>query len=974
MNQLPSSARSCLIGCAILFAPLSGFSQEVGTSDMHRLLHEIASAEKEHWEDLQKDLAQKFSDFLEGAPLTERLNEWIERIPKEDDVELTALLQRAVRNFNALSDQKVSAFRSYYKNYSAPSFAIADIELVLDVRKNEVFVTTHLMVENLGGDSFLALDGKDHRVVSVQIDNQPLSRKQFRITSDELILLDLPESRQFCVTIESVIDPFLNGSFEGLYASGDNLITQCESEGARRIFFTLDRPDVLSRITTTLISDPKTYPVALSNGNCLEDRILLDGRRKVIWSDPIPKPSYLFAAVFADFSKIEDRFVTKGGREVSLEVYMPHGKERRAAYSLDILKAAMLFDEEHYDREYDLDSLKMVAVPDFNMGAMENKGLLIFNEPALLVDSESGTDAQFRRVATVVSHEYFHNWSGNRVTVRNWFELALKEAFTDMRTMLFVEDLFGSALVRPDDVQELRERQFPEEEAEHGHPIMVESYLNPGSIYDSTTYVKGREVFRTLQTYLNAMLPDGFRRAQNLYFERYDGQAVTFRELLSSANELLEKEGKDNLSQFELWFSQRGTPRIKVDLIKGSDKGNRVLRIRQSCLHPVTKEMQEPLLIPFSYEFLKKDGSIALPKQTVLLSKEEHTFEVDDEEGWIPVFLHDFCAPVIVDFTYSLEELSCLMQSAQDSFIQWEASCAYSLMAIERIVQATNESEQLAFAYQQALQKPSLSLLAKARLLEMPSLASIARKVNCFDFAKLKKARMDLEYAIATTCSLELEKLLEENQEPSPYKPNADQMAIRELRASCWRYLTRLNPRYCENLWHEIQESHNFHTSYVGMALLSHRESDVRQRAVDDFYTKWKDDKVVLNYWLRAQASHPDCTVAEIQRLMQVEGFDAKNPNHLRSLLCVFVSNLPQYHDARGEGYRFIFQQIEKIGQENPIFGHHQLAKLALIDFDHLPLKQKQVMRKEMEKFCDETSSPEMRSVVSSMLQKESSK
>ncbi|HEX2583219.1 MAG TPA: DUF3458 domain-containing protein, partial [Chlamydiales bacterium] len=640
----------------------------------------------------------------------------------------------------------------FYKDYQPPAFFVPAIHLTLDVQTDRVLVTTDLSIQRNSDAESLILDGRDHKVSSVSVNGNPWPKDKYKATKDQLILFNAPKDTHFTVAIFSEIDPFRNSSLDGLYASGKILTSQCESEGARKIFFTLDRPDVLSRITTTILADPQKYPYRLSNGNLRGESPLPCGRTKITWEDPIPKPSYLFACVLGDFGRLEDRFTTRSGRTVTLEVYVEPGKEARAAYSLTALKQAMQFDEQFFDREYDLDSLKMVAVPDFNAGAMENKGLMIFNDAAFLADQQSGTDANFRRIATIIAHEYFHNWSGNRVTIRNWFELALKEAFTDFRAALFGEWLFGSAFIRPKDVTALRELQFPEETSGKGHPLIVQSYIAPSSIYDHTTYIKGREVFRTLQIYMDMMVPDGFRKAQNLYFSKYDGQAVTFRELLSAANEVLLQNTGKNLSPFERWFDQQGIPQIKAEIQYRSKK--LLLTVTQDCPHPETGNAQEPFLIPFSYEFLKKDGTVAHPQKNFILSEKTHSFELPAEQPLIPIFMHGYSAPVILHYDYTQEELACLMNHAKDPFSQWEAGQNYSLLAIQAI-----DRRGLLAAYTAALQSQQLSPLAKAQLLKIPSLRAISQKFHNYDFSQLQAMKASFTQQLATACKPYLEEL-----------------------------------------------------------------------------------------------------------------------------------------------------------------------------------------------------------------------
>ncbi len=948
--------------------PLQG-TETLNTSEVSCFLEALASAEPESWESTLNALKQDYPQWMEQAPCS-KLNELAPLILKQANLDLIHLYQRALLNHDALSQSKAEPFTFYYKNYQAPLFFVPEIDLSLDVQSDRVVVTSRLFIQRNGTHKSLVLDGRNHKVSSVSINNQPLPRDDYRVTHNELIILNAPKDDQFTVTIQSEIDPFHNDSLEGLYLSGDFLASQCESEGARRIFYTLDRPDVLSRITTTIIADKTKYPYRLSNGNLIAETSMPDGRAKIIWKDPIPKPSYLYACVLGNFGKIEDQFITKSGRKVILEVYVEPGKEARAVYSLTALQQAMKFDEEFFDREYDLDYLKMVGVPDFNAGAMENKGLMIFNDACLLVDEHSGTDASFRTVATVVAHEYFHNWSGNRVTVRNWFEIALKEAFTDFRAMLFGEWLFDAAFIRPKDVMELKEHQFPEETSGKGHPIMVESYVTASSIYDATTYTKGREVFRSLQTYMDMMVPGGFRKAQNLYFDRYDGQAVTFRELLYTANDVLVANTKKDLSQFERWFNQQGTPQVKAEILH--QKNQITLKVTQSCPHPKTGDPQKPFLIPFSYEFLRQDGTVACHKVNCVLSEKIHLFEIPLQGHSIPVFMHGYSAPVVLNYNYTLEELACLMLHETDPFCRWEAGENYSLLAFQETLirlqkENTPDLSDLLKPYANALQSQKLSPLAKAQLLQAPSIRALSQKFNDYDFIKLKKTKELFIKQLATICKPHLEQLLKEHPEPVNYAPTSKQMQIRELRNACSRLLAEIDPAHAQNVSNNYRSAKNFDTLFASFKIITNLESPLKDGIISDFYQRWKNDKVVFNYWLSAQAASTRCTVSDLKKLMAVDGYDKKNPNHIRSVLRTFTANLGQYHDPKGEGYAFLVDQILDIGKSNPSVSHN-LTTAAFIDFEKVPKTQQALMAQEMKRLQDPSVPPETRDLIKQML------
>jgi aminopeptidase N len=961
---------------------LTSTAEEYNHRKIADFLTVLAEAESDQqWHQVIKELNLDFPQFMQKSSTQKTLNQLKANILKSDDLELIKLFMRAVRNHDTLSSEKADPVPSYYNHYQSPSFFVPDIHLTLDVRESQVFVTTNLTIKRNSHDSSLVLDGKDHQVEKISINGKLLPKEFYKVTPHELILLHIPEDDNFQVKIESRINPFTNDSLEGMYLCGQWLTTQCESEGARRIFYTLDRPDVLSRFTTTIIADEKRYPYRLSNGDFVKEQVLEDGRSEITWHDPFPKPSYLFACVLGHFSRLTGHFKTKSGKDVELQVYVEPGKESRVHYALFALKKAMEFDEKFFDREYDLSCLKMVAIPDFNSGAMENKGLMIFNDVRLLVDDQSGTDKSHRDAAHVIAHEYFHNWSGNRVTVRNWFEIALKEAFTDLRAMLFSEWLFGAEFIRPKAVRVLQENQFPEESSEEGHPIMVESYVDAHSIYDQTTYTKGREVFRALKNYIDMCIPDGFKEVQNLYFSRYDGQAVTFRELLSAGNEVLERVGKD-LSLFERWFHQRGTPIIQVDMDYDEEKKIAELTVRQSCPHPQTGKEQDPFQIPFSYELLGKEGIVLCPKSFSILENESTTFKITSPEKPTPLFMHGYTAPVILRYDYSLEDLACIVKYTDDAFCRWEAAQNYSIMAFKEMVtrinadsnlEIKNRNDDLKFKdlhqlYAQALENPQLSPLAKAQILEIPSLRALSQAFDDFDFERLHQLRSFFIRQLALACKPSLEQVLKDYSAPSFYEPDSEQMQIRELRHASLSLLVLIDETYQEKVLAQYKSATNFEDTVSAFNLCLSLGGRLKEFVIADFYNKWKTDKGVFNFWLSSQALSADCSVEDLRKLESVEGYDAKNPNHVRSILRTFVTNLHCYHHSSGEGYQYIVDKIVEISKFNPLLAHNYIAVPAFIDFEKLPAKQQALMAKELERLLNDQVPSQTRDLVQRML------
>lgn len=956
-------------------------SLEVRRSEISQFLQDLASAESDQ-EEFGCRLAETLQEMAEPSA-SQLLNNLQAPILESNDLDLITLYQRAMRNFNSLSAEKTDPIATYYKHYQPPAFSIPAIDLTIDVADDHVEVTSKLTVIRCKKTTSLVLDGRDHRVQQVLINGQLVSREQYKVTRHELILTNLPDDDHFTVEIKSRINPFENETLEGMYLCKNWLTTQCESEGARRIFFTLDRPDVLSCITTTIIADKNKYPFRLSNGNLIKEAEQLDGRSVITWQDPFPKPSYLFACVLGNFSLLKSYFTTRSGKDVELQVYVEPGKESRAEYSLYALRKAMEFDELFFDREYDLSCLKMVGIPDFNSGAMENKGLMIFNDIALLVDADSGTDGAFRDVACVIGHEYFHNWSGNRVTIRNWFEIALKEAFTDWRAIRFGEWLFGEEFIRPKDVSALREHQFPQEYSEKGHPIMVESYVDAHSIYDSTTYVKGREVFRAFEIYVDSLVPGGFREVLNIYFSKNDGKAVTFRELLAAADEVLARVGKSS-SQFERWFHQPGTPLVQVEMNHDPDQKIVELIVKQSCPHPKTGKNQKPFTIPFSIELLGQNGPI-LTRQNFILEEESARFLFSVNEKPSPLFMHGYSAPIILQYDYSLEDLARILKFTDDAFNRWEAGQIYARRIFKEILESINQNSELESKaakgelvfknlfeiYAVALQNPSLTPLGRVQLLQIPSVRALSQALNNYNFAELARIQALFKKQLALACKPILERFIQERKRQPVYEPISEQMQLRELYNVSLALLAQVDEDYVQLLRHCYMAADNFNDRMAAFVGCIQAAGQAREFVVQDFHQKWKNDKAVFNYWLTAQANSTRCWVEDLIALESADGFDRKNPNHIRSVVRAFTMNLGCYHDPEGRGYRYVVDKILEVSGFNPALAHNYLAGPALQDFDHLPASQKALMAQEMERLRkDGTAPPQTRDLVERMLKR----
>ena len=574
----------------------------------------------------------------------------------------------------------------YRKDYKVPSHLIDTTDLYFDLNEEVVVVTNRMHIRKNPASSecgdILVLDGKEQKLVSININNQTILDRRYEITNETLTIVDFPDSCELEITTE--IKPQDNTVLMGLYKSSGIYCTQCESEGFRRITYFLDRPDVLSKFTTTIAADKKTYPILLSNGNLVDSGDLSEGRHWIKWEDPFLKPCYLFAAVAGDLDFIEDHFVTCSDRKIILRLFCEKGNRDKCFHAMDVLKQAMRWDEEKYGREYDLDLFMILAVDDFNVGAMENKGLNIFNSSCVFARSDRATDAEYARIAVVVAHEYFHNWSGDRVTCRDWFQLSLKEGLTVFRDQTFSEDMTSQTVSRIEQVQRLRELQFPEDAGPLAHSVRPDSYMEIDNFYTMTIYEKGAEVIRMMRVLLGL---EGFRRGMDLYFERHDGQAVTCDDFVKA----MEDANKVDFSQFRLWYSQAGTPALHIEDAYDAVAKEYTLRVTQHCPDTPNQSNKKPMHMPLAVGLLNKeghdlplmlkgaDGESSLTHILPLREETESFVFANISEKPIPSLLRGFSAPVKLDYDYSNENLAFIMAHDSDAFGRWEAGQRYAV-------------------------------------------------------------------------------------------------------------------------------------------------------------------------------------------------------------------------------------------------------------------------------------------------------
>ncbi len=864
---------------------------------------------------------------------------------------------------------------TYLKDYTPPPFFIDRV--VLEIELGEEWSTVKARSKfRSNSDSkdeskTLVLDGENMELINVRLNETKLSVDQYKIDESQLTIQDVPE--KFELETEVRIQPQNNTALEGLYKSGDMFCTQCESEGFRKITYHLDRPDVMSLFSTKITADKKRYPILLSNGNPVESGELDDGRHWIKWDDPFPKPSYLFALVAGNLLHIEDTFKTASGREVVLRIYVEPENIEFCGHAMRSLKESMRWDEERFGREYDLDLFMIVAVNDFNSGAMENKGLNIFNSKLILASPDTATDTDFYNIQGVVGHEYFHNWSGNRVTCRDWFQLSLKEGFTVFRDQEFSSDLNSRAVQRVADVDRLRTHQFPEDAGPMSHPVRPDSYMEINNFYTMTVYEKGAEVVRMICTLLGR---DGFRKGTDLYFNRHDGQAVTCDNFVSAMEEA---NGKD-LKQFKRWYSQSGTPELHVSCKHDPEAKTYTLSVHQSCPDTAgqkgfgkSKELKkeiislsdqeekadtltdsestkssgqklvekQPFHLPLAMGLLSADGQ-PLPlkadgdkngnfKNTLVLEiqNETETFMFEDiPETPVPSLLRGFSAPVKLHFDYSNTELALLLANDTDKFNRWEAGQQLMIrVVLEQIKRFQQQkplelSPDLLEAFRNILEqsaKNDPALLAQT--LSFPPESYLGELMDVIDVTAIHEARKFLRSALAEKLQIQFEQIYSENQEKGAYSIDPEAMGRRSLKNVCLSYLSELNTPESIQLQHkQFRKSENM-TDVVGaLGVLTHIDCPERESAFDEFENKWNHNTVVMDKWFTLQAiSNLPETLPKVRELTAHSAYDAKNPNKIRALISAFSRfNQLRFHSDDGSGYEFLAEQVLKLDPLNP--------------------------------------------------------
>jgi aminopeptidase N len=830
------------------------------------------------------------------------------------------------------------------KDYRPPDYLIETVMLEFELDDTRTRVKSLLTAvcnhDKCEGIHPLILNGRDLVLKAVRLDGRPLSERDYKLDAGSLTILPVPD--RFTLEIETEIDPAANTELSGLYMSSGNFCTQCEAEGFRKITYYPDRPDVMARFFTTIIADKQKFPVLLSNGNLIQSGDLPGGRHFAKWHDPFPKPAYLFALVAGDLACIIDNFTSRSGRTVALNIYVQHHNRDKCAHAMASLKQAMKWDEETYGREYDLDTFMIVAVDDFNMGAMENKGLNIFNSKYVLAKPETATDADFQGIMGVVGHEYFHNWSGDRVTCRDWFQLSLKEGFTVFRDQHFMEDMTSRGVRRIGDVNILRTHQFREDAGPMAHPVRPESYVEINNFYTLTVYNKGAEVIRMMRTFLG---PQGFRRGTDLYFSRHDGQAVTTDDFVTA----MEDANHVDLGQFRLWYSQAGTPELEVKRSYDPKAKSYTLTVRQSCPPTPGQPEKNPLHIPVAVGLLGKDGrdiplrlsgeavhpsaasgaggSTGPGTRVLQLKKEEETFVfVDIPHEPVPSFLRHFSAPVKVRLDLTENERLFLMANDSDEFNRWDAGQQLAVKLILGLIRHYQQGKALRLdrsftsAFNQMLESRMEDQAFQAFALSLPAENYLADFMDVIDPTAIHEARRFVQKSLAAELKETFLAVYYTNQDTGPYRVDQASIGRRSLKNTCLAYLMELDEPGSRKLCMEQHRTaENMTDAITSLAALANADCQERPGALESFYLKWKDDPLVMDKWLSIQASSrlPD-TLETVKSLTRHPAFNIRNPNKVRALIGAFSANAVRFHDPGGAGYAFLADQVLAIDPRNP--------------------------------------------------------
>lgn len=862
------------------------------------------------------------------------------------------------------------------EEYTAFPWQIDEFRLNFEIDSKITTVQADIAVRNISagsGASEIVLQGKSLELVRVKLDGRDLNAGEYAVDADQMVIFSCPT--ECLISTEVRIRPRENTTLDGLYSSGDFLLTQCEAEGFRKITYFPDRPDVMTRYDVTVTANRSQFPVLLSNGNAVGSGEFEDGRHWARWVDPFRKPSYLFALVAGDLQYIEDHFTTRSGRKVTLRVYVEKKNIDKCDHAMASLVRSMKWDEDRFGLEYDLDIYNIVATDDFNMGAMENKSLNIFNSKFVLGRPETATDSDFQAIEGVIGHEYFHNWTGNRVTCRDWFQLTLKEGLTVFRDQEFTSDMQSRAVKRIQDVRDLRSRQFPEDDGPMSHPIRPDEFCEINNFYTMTVYQKGATIIRMFHTLLGE---DGFQKGMKLYFERHDGQAVTCDDFLAA---MADANGV-NLDEFGKWYGQSGTPEVTVRT--EYDAGNRNLTLHLGQRTPPTHDqaLKQPLVIPFAMGLLSESGeqiplrlagddTPATFTRVLLLKEEQQTFVFEDiGHQPIPALLRNFSAPVKLVYAYTATELAVLMKHDPDAFVRWEAAQLLAQKEIMSNRQRLQDGDgmqlgpELTSAFEALLGDRSSDQALLAQAMMLPGEDYLADQMQVIDIDGIHAARKFVKRELAAHFSAQFETLYGDLNHGQAYDLTARAIAGRSLKNLCLSYLVELGTGVNLAL-QQLSSSDNMTDTLAALSCLVRSGAVQAEAELELFAEKWQQDALVMDKWFALHATRPGAaTVEKVAALLNHPAFSLTNPNKVRALIGAFaMSNPTGFHAATGAGYRFVADRVIELQRINP-----QIAARITSAFNHWkrydPVRSR-LMQAELQRIA---ATPELSSDVAEIL------
>ncbi|EIO5094773.1 aminopeptidase N [Vibrio parahaemolyticus] len=839
----------------------------------------------------------------------------------------------------------------YRKDYQAPSHTITEIDLTFDLYDNDTIVTALSKVVQKGESTTLELDGEGLELRSVKVNGEDWAHHEVKEAS--LVLSDLPA--EFELEIITKIDPEANTALEGLYKSGGAFCTQCEAEGFRRITYYLDRPDVLAKYTTKVIADKATYPYLLSNGNRIAQGEAENGRHWVQWQDPHPKPAYLFALVAGDFDVLRDKYTTMSGRNVDLEIFVDKGNLDRAGHAMTSLINSMKWDEERFGLEYDLDIYMIVAVDFFNMGAMENKGLNIFNSKFVLANDQTATDRDYLGIEAVIGHEYFHNWTGNRVTCRDWFQLSLKEGLTVFRDQEFSSDLGSRAVNRIDNVRIIRGPQFAEDASPMSHPIRPDKVIEMNNFYTLTVYEKGSEVIRMYHTLLGE---EGFQKGMKLYFERHDGTAATCEDFVSA----MEDATGVDLKQFRLWYSQSGTPTLRVNSEYNAEAKTYALTVEQFTEATQDQAEKQALHIPFDIELYDSKGQV-IPliingesvHNVLDIKQDKQTFVFENvADQPVPSLLREFSAPVKLEYDYSDAELIFLMKHATNDFARWDASQMLLAKYIRQNVtnvQTGSEvqlSEDLIDAFRGVLLDENLEPAFIAQVFSLPSINEITGWYKQIDVDAVDTVLNSITVSLSAALEDELSATYHTLKQ-AEYTIDHAAIGKRALRNQCLQFLAHTD-KGNTLVKAQYEAANNMTDTIAAMSAANSAQLECREELMADYSDKWKHDGLVMDKWFALQGTNPaEDALEKVKATMNHEAFSLKNPNRTRSLIGSFLAANPvRFHDKSGSGYQFAGEILRQLNDSNPQVASRMIDPL--LKFRKYDEARQAMIRAELEK------------------------